>query len=119
LVPKLSLQPLVENVYQHGWFIHGGTMIIRIKKVADDVVLSVSDNGETPDLERLRQINRGLSQSETFSQIGLQNVHKRIQMMFGSAYGLAIERIEEQAVTCVSIRLPYRRDMNEAEAGRD
>jgi len=119
LVPKLSLQPLVENVYQHGLFIQGGKMIIRIDRLSGDIILSVLDNGETPDLERLYKINSGLSQSEKLSNIGLQNVHKRIQMMFGAEYGLTIERIVEQSVTCVSIHLPYRRNMNEITTSSD
>lgn len=121
LVPKLSLQPLVENVYQHGLFIHGGTMTISIEKKAEDIFLKITDNGETPSEKRLLEVNKQLDSnpSQPFSSIGLQNVHKRIQMMFGSSYGLTIERIEEKSSTCVTIHLPYRRVLDEIASSRD
>lgn len=115
LVPKLSLQPLVENVYQHGLFIEGGTMIIQVHKQGDELWLKVLDNGEPPNQDHLREVNKRLrgEKSEKFSSVGLYNVHKRIQMMFGSHYGLTITRHDDSSTTCVSIHLPYRRSSHE------
>lgn len=112
LVPKLSLQPLVENVYQHGLFIDGGRMTIRSYLRDGDVYLEVLDNGEAPDERKIAEINQYLSHGyeERLPHIGLKNVHSRVQMMFGEQYGLKFYRDTEQAVTCVSIHLPYRRE---------
>lgn len=111
VVPKLSLQPLVENVYQHGLFLQGGKMIISIRKNEERLVIEVIDNGEMLSESGLHDMNRMLHHpdSQKLSGIGLNNVHRRIQMMFGHAYGLTITRDQERAVTLVSMTLPYRR----------
>ncbi|WP_165452716.1 sensor histidine kinase [Paenibacillus thalictri] len=121
-VPKLSLQPLVENVYQHGLFINGGKMIIRTRIVQDEIVLEVSDNGVGLTEARIKELEghlSGMDRDGLFSGIGLKNVHRRIQIMFGPTYGLRIEQGEGDLNTSISIHFPYRRDLHELASGRD
>jgi two-component system sensor histidine kinase YesM len=93
-VPKLSLQPLVENVYRHGLFINGGKMIIRASIKGEDLYIQVIDEGRGLKRERIEEVQAQLSQQQadsSFSGIGITNVHSRIQLMYGYPYGLTIE----------------------------
>ncbi|GGD56086.1 sensor histidine kinase [Paenibacillus nasutitermitis] len=109
LVPKLSLQPLVENVYSHGVFGEsGGEVIIRTVRESDVVRLAVIDNGKLVSAERFDEVRQHLDGTGrgSFSRIGLKNVHQRIQLMYGLQYGLTISRDEEHNLTNVSITVP-------------
>lgn len=110
LVPKLSLQPLMENVYSHSVFgDSGGEAIIRTVREGDAVRLSVIDDGIEVPQERLDEVRKHLdSRGGGFSRIGLRNVHQRIRLMYGAPYGLTIRRDEEQGLTEVSITVPWR-----------
>ncbi|GBF76836.1 two-component sensor histidine kinase [Paenibacillus sp. 598K] len=110
-VPKLSMQPLVENVYSHSVFGEsGGEVVIRSSLEGETVRLSVIDDGMGVAAERLNEVRQHLDDTGrgSFSRIGLKNVHQRIQMMYGPQYGLTIERDEEQGFTDVSITLPWK-----------
>lgn len=110
LVPKLSMQPLVENVYSHSVVEDsGGQMRIRAVKEGALVRLSVIDNGKRVSEERLEEVRQHLNGTGqgSFSRIGLKNVHQRIQMMYGFQYGLRIDRDAERGLTEVSISLPW------------
>lgn len=124
LVPKLSLQPLVENVYRHASFQEGkGEMIIRSTVSPTGVLtLEIVDNGLEINKEKIKDIMESIEKEElhpTFSNVGLQNVHKRIRMMYGDAYGLQIQRSEAEGRTYVTIRLPLQReeDIDEDRGG--
>lgn len=113
LVPKLSLQPLVENVYQHG--VSEGDeieMTIHSRIDKDILYLEVQDNGIGLSEERMKELLEVLQNKnrESFSRTGLFNVHKRIQLLFGESFGLIINRDKEHSITRVVIKLPLRRN---------
>jgi len=123
LVPKLSLQPLVENVYRHASFQEGqGELLIRSRIVApDDLLLEIVDNGLEVNKERLRDVAERIGEEDPpagFSSVGLRNVHKRVRMMYGGEYGLSIRRAEDEGRTYVSIRLPLRKEDGDEDEDR-
>ena len=86
-VPRLSLQPLVENAISHGLVEKRGSKKIAIDGIArdGDLVLSICDNGVGMDAEA---INRQLREenADTFGRstsIGLANINARIKLLFG------------------------------------
>lgn len=101
-VPKLFLQPFVENAIVHGFAsIHSGGRIAICGRLEDgERVFTVEDNGAgiPPDkLERLAEC-RGDS-------IGIRNVDQRIKLIYGEIYGVTI-RSEKGKGTRVDVRLP-------------
>jgi two-component system sensor histidine kinase YesM len=113
-LPKLSLQPLLENAFQHGLDRKAGAwqMGIRVEIMKQDVCITVCDNGNgmAPDkLEKLRAKLENASEEPIWAQgshIGLSNVSSRIRMNFGVHYGVTID--SEQGVgTRVTIRIPF------------
>ncbi|MCR8634715.1 cache domain-containing sensor histidine kinase [Paenibacillus radicis (ex Xue et al. 2023)] len=115
---RLTLQPLVENVFKHA-FPDGiedtHTIIIDAWKDEADFYVTVEDNGCGMDAESLLQLSTRLMNSReeslldtqpTFEgSIGLLNVHNRIQMVFGQQYGLSVQS-ERGVGTKVTIRMP-------------
>ncbi|MDE7201200.1 MAG: histidine kinase [Lachnospiraceae bacterium] len=98
---KFTLQPIVENAIFHGLEPKGGSGTIRITVQPQNdasvrnIEIIVWDNGVgmTPEkIENLLTSNDG-STAEFFREVGVSNVHKRLQYEFGDAYGIHIESV--------------------------
>ena len=109
LIPKITIQPLVENALYHGIKNKRGLRKIRItgKRQTDYFVLQVEDDGIGMQPERLQQIqDRIQGKIDTENEIyGLYNVNERIRLNFGEAFGISIES-SYQEKTIVSVKLP-------------
>lgn len=111
-VPKLFLQPIVENAIIHGFEEQECGGILTIKGKRDEInsqgVFTIEDNGKGISEEILSSLSVELTVEEPrqhgFS-IGINNIRKRIQLLFGADYGLDIES-KEQKGTRVTIRIP-------------
>lgn len=98
---KFTLQPIVENAIFHGLEPKGGSGTIRVtvRSINDTGVsqleIIVWDNGVgiTPEKVNCLLTSNDDSSSEFFREIGISNVHKRLQYEFGSAYGIHIESV--------------------------
>jgi two-component system, sensor histidine kinase YesM len=98
---KLVLQPLVENAIFHGVENKKGksTLTISAKMINENIELSVEDTGVGMDdyqLEKLRKtLNEEIIHADTGGlskrSIGIKNVHARIRLYFGDAYGVTVE----------------------------
>lgn len=112
-IPKLTLQPLVENALYHGIKYKREKGWIRISGELLDgaLCLTVSDNGVGMDEEELNVLRREIERpcSETEKGFGLANVNERIHMYFGTDYGMTIES-EKGRGTTVKIRIPLREE---------
>ena len=107
-VPKLILQPLIENALYHGIKNRRGRGVIQItgEKQNDDILLQVRDNGAGMTEEQLQRLQAGVYE-EHHSGLGLKNVHQRIRLYCGEPYGLTFE--SKQGIgTTVTVFLPSR-----------
>lgn len=114
LIPRFTLQPLVENAIFHGIEPRGqaGSVLIRVVRDTDssDVLLSLEDDGVGMTPEQLAKAVSEPGPEEAaakFRHVGIWNVHRRLQYSFGEAYGLSI-RSTPGAGTTVTVRLPCR-----------
>ena len=106
-VPKLILQPIIENSIKYG-FEKMQRLEIKItsKIYQDKLEIKIIDNGIGINLERMKDINDLLNKNYNNTEnIGLYNVHKRIKLLYGEDYGLRIESKEDIGTT-VRILLP-------------
>jgi len=90
-VPKLILQPIVENAIQHGLepLTRQGTITLRFQIYEGFLAIIVSDDGVGMSPEHLNVLNeKMLSPSTLEGSIGVENTNKRIQLLYGSEYGL-------------------------------
>ena len=115
-IPKMSLQPLVENSVCHGIEDMAEDTSIYIKSfVKDDcVIIEVSDLGVGMSEEKLAEIRNRINDTTTFDDArehgrALYNVQQRIKMYFGKEYGLSVYS-QEGAYTKISIQIPLDKE---------
>ncbi len=121
-IPRLLLQPLVENAVLHGIRPRGGKGAIRVdcRGEGENVVIDVADDGvgfaeSIPEFVSFSDLETALPASGKSFSIGLKNTHERIRLHFGAAFGLWI-RSEKGGGTQVRILLPR---VTEPEGGAD
>ena len=92
ILPKLTLQPLVENALYHGIKNRRRKGFIRLTGRAQNerLILEVADDGPGMTEERLDEVRASLTDGKR-EGFGLRTVHQRIQILFGGEYGLAVE----------------------------
>lgn len=111
-MPKLSLQPLVENALYHGIKEkRGGGTIVVTGRVIDDnkCVVEVSDNGKGMTPNRLALVRSELDDfNKTNRSIyGMYNVNQRIRLNYGAEYGISVDSVENEG-TKARIILPLQ-----------
>lgn len=105
-IPKLLIQPLLENAIFHGVeFKKGeGLIIITARLRNEAVMITVEDNGVGIAPEILEKIHEG-EQLGSKTHVGIVNVKERIQLNFGESYGMHIESIQWKG-TKIVLNLP-------------
>jgi len=90
IIPKISLQPLIENAIIHGVKQMGedGEILVSAVMQSDRVTIKVEDNGYKK--ANIAAIEQLLYEEQANPQLGygIRNIHQRIQLHFGSGYGL-------------------------------
>jgi len=113
-IPKITIQPLVENALYHGIKNKRGSgkIEIRGRKEVDYFVMEIEDNGIGIKEERLKQVREGIWQKVLTGKdiYGLYNVNERIRLNFGEAYGISIKSTYGEG-TIVSIMLPLQEEL--------
>ncbi|MBU5344716.1 sensor histidine kinase [Paenibacillus lautus] len=109
-MPKLILQPFIENAFFHAFNIKGeGTILIMIAVQEDQLVCEVVDDGDGMNLEQNpaeeESLPAPMSKRQLFSGIGIRNVDDRIKLMYGEKYGIHITSKRSEG-TKIIITLP-------------
>jgi two-component system sensor histidine kinase YesM len=106
-IPKLSLQPLVENSIYHGLKKKGTKGFIRIFafKQGDKVIVRVEDNGVGMDEFQVQTIMSRHLPKEGIRSIGTYSVQQRLSLYFGEEYGISVQSILAEGTT-VDLSLP-------------
>lgn len=110
-LPKLTLQPLIENTIIHGFKEDNkeNHILIKIEQQENQVQIQVIDDGVGMDEKRIKEFNAGLNASERqISSIGLHNVNQRIKLYYGNTYGLSLHKLFAKGLT-VQIRIPLQK----------
>jgi len=113
MIPKMTLQPLVENSIYHGLRIKQSKGFIKITAIrdGDDLIVKVIDNGVGMVPDQLQSLNRTLEDNDSGVGYGVRNVHRRIKLFYGNPYGLFYESNEYGGVT-VNVRLHLNQTEN-------
>ena len=108
-IPKLTLQPLVENALYHGIKYKRSRGMIEITgtQEGENLYLTVADDGVGMNEEELKKLEKEISRpcKETESGFGLANVNERIRMYFGAEFGMKIWS-EKGSGTRITIEIP-------------
>ena len=112
-IPKLTLQPVVENSILHGILekeSKSGTIVITGWMENEDIVLLISDDGVGISPEILSTILSGKGKSQSGgTNIAVYNTHRRLQILYGNNYGLTYSSKPGEG-TDVEIRFPAHRE---------
>jgi two-component system sensor histidine kinase YesM len=114
-IPKMSLQPIIENAIVHGIEELADDTTIYVKGIheGDDCTIEITDNGRGMNEEELDILMKKISGEiqtggGSGNGIGLKNVQDRLRMEFGEQYGISVAT-REGCYTKVCVRIPMRR----------
>ncbi|OMD61147.1 MULTISPECIES: sensor histidine kinase [Paenibacillus] len=107
LIPKLTLQPLIENAIRYALEpnIEPCTISITVSEEEQGLDIRVSDNGPGMSAEFIKDLQMGRVKTRG-EGIGLANIAERIQIVFGPEWGTSIESEPGQGTT-IHVRIPY------------
>lgn len=107
-IPKLLLQPIVENALIHGIADkEGGIINAKVYSDTDTVIIKIMDNGKGIARKKLQELQENINKNQgaRFRRVGIANVFERIKLIFGEEYGGNIYSYQN-AFTCVELKLP-------------
>ena len=112
-VPKLIIQPIVENAIIHGIenSKNKNLLYISIKRENECIVIIVKDTGIGMTDEKVSELlkeplNAEGDEQKAHTNLGLYAVHKRIQLMYGDLYGLTVQSQAGEGTT-VTLHIPF------------
>lgn len=123
MVPKLILQPIVENAYIHGIKPKNsnGSISIEVQISGEDMDISVMDNGIGMDQDALKRIegllqgdDPGIKNEYNWQSVGMKNIHDRLRYLYGDEYGIQVVS-NPNVGTIVSVRMPVIRGEKNVE----
>lgn len=109
-IPKLLVQPVIENALKHGLEVKRGKGNIWISafRTANRLEITVEDDGVGISPTILKRLNEKLAQgqaerlgSSTTSNIGLANINERIKLIYGTDYGVTVLSAEQQGTRVI------------------
>lgn len=109
-IPKLIIQPIIENAIKHGYTqINKMTIYIKVKSQNDRLLITVYNNGKGMTKEILNEIKERLKikNSEIKNHLGIYNIFRRVQLMYGKEYGIRILSNVKKG-TSVRVVLPLK-----------
>ncbi|WP_308638251.1 sensor histidine kinase [Paenibacillus silvisoli] len=116
-VPRLILQPFIENAYQYGLETKRRDGRIAVTMIEQDgkLLMSVEDNGEKLTNADLQSIEANLVNHGTdMEYTGMLNVHRRLKIRFGGEYGVSVARGEMGGMKA-TLKLPMPQSLDKAE----
>lgn len=115
-LPKLTLQPLVENALYHGIKLKRGKGHIEVagRQESRCIILTVSDNGAGMSPDRLEELRQAIREDRKLG-FGLRAIHKRLQLMFGEEYGVVEIFSTQGEGTQINVKIPKWLPENEEE----
>lgn len=108
-VPKLTLQPIVENAIYHGIKPKCGKGLIYIRGYRQEecVIFDVVDTGIGIEAKTLEEFQNKLRENQEENSFGLRSIQQRIKLLYGIDYGITLTSCEGH-YTKVSVKLPYK-----------
>ena len=108
-IPAFTLQPLVENAFLHG--VHekqAGQIILNADAMENEIQISVFNNGNDADLEKVRCALAGnIRNRSQFTGFGLYNINSRLKTLYGEQYGLSLNENLQSGFE-ILVRIPRK-----------
>ncbi|NQX69992.1 sensor histidine kinase [Paenibacillus alba] len=102
LIPRMTLQPLFENIFFHGFEDGKGIIRLSVKEEGSHLILTLSDNGAGIPADKLKRL---LLPTDTNRKgrggLGVQNADQKFKLHFGQQYGLNVHAIQGEGTTII------------------
>lgn len=114
-VPRVILQPIVENVFEHALAerSQGGILKLSYQVEHDSLSIRIEDDGDQLSEDMLDQLQFSFQKTdwrhENEEITGLVNVNQRLRIKFGAVYGLSAQRSELGGL-CIIVKIPWRQE---------
>ncbi|MCR4797289.1 MAG: sensor histidine kinase [Lachnospiraceae bacterium] len=113
-IPRITLQPIVENAISHGLRPSKKDtkhITVKARHAEGNLLIEITDNGIGMETEALNEAlkENSLDRVETGDSIGILNVNARIKKAFGNAYGVSVESVPQEGTT-VKLVMPIRKE---------
>lgn len=118
MIPKLLIQPIVENAIYHGIkpkLSKRSILQIQVSMRDGDICITIYDNGVGMSQEKLKEIQKRVDSDVRKPSFGIYSVQKRIQLIYGKQYGLKVES-KENEYTKVTLRIGAREMVRNEES---
>lgn len=94
LIPRLILQPIVENAVEHDITANrGGRLVLRAWQEEDEILLEVEHDGTMTDADRENIRRLASAEDPGKGRVGLRNVYRRLKLLYGERGSLTIEEV--------------------------
>lgn len=118
MVPKLIVQPIVENAVIHGLAeCEQGTIFVKASTKEGCLIIHVEDDGCGISQEIMEQLN-SKNREKIKGHLGIYNVNTILQLYFGDVYGLTVDRLDPRG-TRVTIRIPLENEFMTEKEGEE
>lgn len=109
-IPKLLLQPLVENAVNYALegMVGCCRIVVSVRQQEETLVLAVEDNGPGMESERVQEVLAGKARSSR-TGLGLRNIRERLEIMYGNSAHFELDSAPGQG-TRIFISIPYEED---------
>lgn len=117
-VPRLILQPIVENAVIHGIepLKEGGTITVKAWMEGETLLLQITDNGKGMTQAELEELKKKIAGKNDTGNIGMRNIRRRIELTYGEKQAMEI-RSNQGEGTAVTLRMTEDRREGEGEHG--
>lgn len=111
LIPRMTLQPLFENIFFHGFEDGKGKISLSVREEGEHLLLTLSDDGAGITAEKLRALMLAKPESKPQGRggLGVQNANQKFKLHFGQQYGLTVHSTKGEGTTIV-IRWPKKEE---------
>lgn len=107
LIPKLIIQPFIENAFFHAYQEkQEGIIRIFIRRKGHKLICEVIDDGDGMSSEECHKLLKNKNKNSHFSKIGIENVNRRLKLLYGEEFGVNINS-KEGVGTTVTISIKY------------
>jgi len=96
-VPRLIIQPVIENAFEHGLekMMEKGLVRISFEEKDNTLIINVEDNGEGMAANQLQKLCNAFSNDEEDMEVtAIVNIHRRLRLKFGPNSGLDVSESE-------------------------
>lgn len=118
LIPRMTLQPLFENIFFHGFTDGIGLIELGIREDKEELLLTLKDNGAGISAEKLERLFIPGPKRRGRGGLGVQNADQKFKLHFGPEYGLEVHSTKGEGTTII-IRWPKREERSDGYSKED